>query len=90
MQSFTKIKPCEISIFTVANRQYPDQKKQSDLGLPFLSRLFWQATNACNFITFTICLIWLKIMAITTTVDSGVARTLKKLRTSKGDYCIKH
>ena len=29
-------------------------KKQSDLGLPCLSRLLWQATTVRNFRTFTI------------------------------------
>ena len=38
-----------------ANREDPDQtacQKQSDLGLPCLSRLLWQATTVRNFRTF--------------------------------------
>ena len=43
----------------IANREHPDQsaseQKQSDLGLPCLSRPFWQATSVRNFRTFTVC-----------------------------------
>ena len=35
----------------VANREDPDQ---SDLGLPFLSRPFWQVPSVQNFRTFTV------------------------------------
>ena len=39
----------------IANREYPDQTASStDLGLPCLSRPFWQATSVQIFRTFTI------------------------------------
>ena len=44
----------------IANREYPDQtacQKQSDLGLQWLSRPFWQATSVLNFSKSTIPLV---------------------------------
>ena len=42
----------------VRNMQVPDQtassQKESDLGLPFLSWPFWQATGVQNIKTFTV------------------------------------
>ena len=41
----------------IANREDTDQtasKKRSDLGLPCLSRLLWQATSVRKFRTFTV------------------------------------
>ena len=43
----------------IANREDPDQtrlllQKQSNLGLPYLSRPFWQAASVQNFRIFTI------------------------------------
>ena len=46
----------------IANREDPDQtassetvsEVQSDLGLPCLSRLLWQANTVQNFRTFTV------------------------------------
>ena len=38
----------------IAKREGPDQKKQFDLGLPCLSRPFWQATSVRNFRTYAI------------------------------------
>ena len=43
----------------IANREGPDQmllKKQSDLGMRCLSRLFWQASSVRIFRTFTVLL----------------------------------
>ena len=39
-----------------ANREDPDQtaSEQSDLGLPFLYRLLWQAASVQNYRTFTV------------------------------------
>ena len=37
----------------IANREDPDGKKQSDLGLRCLSRPFWQALSVRDFRTFT-------------------------------------
>ena len=37
----------------ITNREDPDQTASSDLGLPCLSRPFWQATSVRNFRTFT-------------------------------------
>ena len=37
----------------IANREDPDQTA-SDLGLLYLSRLFWQATSVRNFRIFTV------------------------------------
>ena len=38
----------------IANREDPDQTASSALGLPCLSRPFWQATSVRNFRTFTV------------------------------------
>ena len=38
----------------IANREDPDLKKQSDLGLHCSSRPFCQATSVQNFRTFTV------------------------------------
>ena len=38
----------------IANREDPDQKKQSDLDLHYLSRPFQQVTTVQNFRTITI------------------------------------
>ena len=38
----------------IANREGPDQKKQSDLGLPCLSRPFWHGFSVRNLRTYTI------------------------------------
>ena len=38
----------------IANREDPDLKKKSDLGLLCLSLPFWQATSVPNFRTFTV------------------------------------
>ena len=51
--SKTSANKCWLSGLVVpkANRENPDQKKQSDLGLLCLSMPFWQATSVRNFIT---------------------------------------
>ena len=45
------------TLVRIANREHPDHPtsaKASDLGLPCLSRPFWQATTVLNFRTFAV------------------------------------
>ena len=53
----------------IANREDPYQtglRKQSDLGLPCLSKPFWQVTSVPSFRTFTVTFFVLMDFPITT------------------------
>ena len=51
--------------------------KQSDLGLPCLSRAFWQASSVQNFRTFTVKYLNYKPIVISSTVLMALSLYIK-------------